>query len=63
MHFVSPKARMGVALALAALEAPPMSEEERKVYKSRIAAEYAKHKPQHMFGQLDMFRTTMKMKA
>ena len=57
MYSVRPNLRLGLALALAALDAPPLSEEERKVYKSRIAEEYANNKAPKQAVQSDMFQT------
>lgn len=63
MHSVRPNLRMGLALALAAIDAPPMSQQEKAQHKSRIAAEYAKHKAPAMFAQADMFKHTMRDKT
>lgn len=58
MFLIRSNTRMGLALALAALEAPPMTDQEKAQQKSRIAAEYAKHKSPAMFAQADMFKHT-----
>lgn len=63
MFLTRSNTRMGLALALAALEAPPMTEQEKAQQKSRIAAEYAKRKAPAMFAQGDMFKHTMRNKT
>ncbi|WQZ00902.1 hypothetical protein [Stenotrophomonas phage StenR_269] len=63
MFLTRSNTRMGLALALAAIDAPPMTEQEKAQQKSRIAAEYAKHKAPAMFSQGDMFKHTMRDKT
>lgn len=63
MLSVHPSLRMGLALALAALDAPPLSDKERAAHKSKVADEYARHRLPAMQAQGQLFTTTMKEKA